>query len=58
MRSSNGTIVANCNNAMTSTIAMTPLVAEKNVQGFRAAIGKNVTNGTIGRFADFTNGGT
>ena len=29
---------------------------QKNVQGFLVTIGKNVTNGTIGRFADFTIG--
>ena len=38
-------------------LPMVPFIAEK-VQGFRVAIGKNVTNGAIGRFADFTFGRT
>ena len=31
---------------------------QKNVQGFLVTIGKNGTNSTIGRFADFTIGRT
>ena len=38
-------------------VPMVPLAAE-NVQGFLVTIGKNGTNSTIGRFADFTIGRT
>ena len=38
-------------------LPMVPLAAE-NVQGFLVTIGKNGTNGTIGRFSDFTIGRT
>ena len=38
-------------------VPLVPLAAE-NVQGFLVTIGKNCTNSTIGRFADFTIGRT
>ena len=38
-------------------VPLVPLAAE-NVQGFLVTIGKNGTNSTIGKFADFTIGRT
>ena len=46
-----------CDLPMVPLVPMVPLAAE-NVQGFLVTIGKNGTNSTIGRFADFTIGRT
>ena len=46
-----------CDLPMVPLVPMVPLEAE-NVQGFLVTIGKNGTNSTIGRFADFTIGRT
>ena len=46
-----------CGLPMVPLVPMVPLAAE-NVQGFLVTIGKNGTNSTIGRFADFTIGRT
>ena len=46
-----------CDLPMVPLVPMVQLAAE-NVQGFLVTIGKNGTNSTIGRFADFTIGRT
>ena len=46
-----------CDLPMVPLVPMVPLATE-NVQGFLVTIGKNGTNSTIGRFADFTIGRT
>ena len=46
-----------CDLPMVPFVPMVQLAAE-NVQGFLVTIGKNGTNSTIGRFADFTIGRT
>ena len=46
-----------CDLPMVPLVPMVPLAAE-NVQGFLVTVGKNGTNSTIGRFADFTIGRT
>ena len=47
-----------CDLPMVPLVPVVPLAVEKNVQGFLVTIGKNGTNSTIGRFADFTIGRT
>ena len=46
-----------CDLPMVPLVPMVPLAVEKR-SGFLVTIGKNGTNSTIGRFADFTIGRT